>query len=55
MIGTEKNKGEYGKMEYRKHEMDIMMFEETDAIVFTMTDGGHEVNPWSINPDRSDA
>lgn len=42
-------------MEYKRHEMDIMMFEETDAIVFTMTDGGSEYNPWSINPDRFDA
>ncbi len=42
-------------MKYEEHELDVITLEETDAIVFTMSDGGSEYNPWSINPDRSDA
>lgn len=40
---------------YEKYEMDIVRFEENNAFVIGMSDGGSEYNPWNIKPDRSDS
>lgn len=41
---------------YQKHEMKVTLFEYDDvfAVNESGTIGSGEVNPWSINPDRSD-